>query len=87
MPTKCLILAAIFVLNGCVFSEPFVAPEIVAGGETTVTLSTGSLRDANAYAQRYCGKYGRRAVLTSSGKMSQRAITIYLYDCVPVHTR
>ncbi len=80
--SRCLILAVISVLNGCAFSEPFAAPEIVAGSETTVTLRTGNLRDADAYAQRYCAKYGRRAVLITRGKLSQRAITYHLYDCV-----
>ena len=84
---RCLILAAISVLNGCAFSEPFAAPEIVAGSEMTVTLRTGSLRDADAYAERYCAKYGRRAVLITRGKMSQRAVTFHLYDCVPLDAR
>ncbi len=84
---RCLVLAAISVLNGCAFSEPFAAPVVVAGGETTVTLRTGSLRDADAYARRYCVKHGRRAVLITRGKMSERAITYHLYDCVPVDVR
>ncbi len=79
---RCLILAAISVLNGCAFSEPFTAPEIVAGSEMSVTLRTGSLRNADAYAQRYCAEYGRRAVLTARGEMGQKAITYHLYDCV-----
>ncbi len=83
VPARCLILAAISVLNGCAFSEPFSAPEIVAGSETTVTLRTGNLRDANAYAQRHCAEYGRRAVLITRGKLSQRAVTYHLYECVP----
>ncbi len=87
MPTRCLILAAIFVLNGCAFAEPFTAPEIVAGSETTVTLRTGSLRDADATARRYCTEYGGRAVLITRGKLSQRAVTYHLYDCVPVEAR
>ena len=70
------------VLNGCAFSDPFTAPEIVWGSEMTVTLRTGSLRDADAYAQRYCAEYGRRAVLTTRGEMSQKAITYHLYECV-----
>ncbi len=87
LPARCLILAAIFVLNGCAFSEPFTAPEIVAGSETTVTLRTGHLRDADAYAQRHCARYGRRAVLTSRGKLSEKAITYHLYDCAPTNDR
>jgi len=79
---RCLILAAISVLSGCAFSEPFTAPEIVAGSEMTVTVRAGSLRDADASAQRYCAEYGRRAVLTTRGAMSQRAVTYHLYDCV-----
>ena len=82
VPARCLFLAAVSVLNGCVFSEPFTAPEIVVGSEMTVTLRTGSLRDADAYAQRYCAEYGRSAVLTARGEMSQKAITNHLYDCV-----
>ena len=69
------------------YSEPFAAPEVVAGGETTVTLKTGSLRGADAYAQRYCAKYGSHAVLISRGVMSQRAVTFHLYDCVPLDAR
>ena len=53
----------------------------------TVTLRTGSLRDADAYAERYCAKNGRRAVLVTRGKMSQKAITYHLYDCVPLDAR
>ena len=69
------------------YTEPFTAPEIVAGSEMTVTLRTGSLRGADAYAERYCAKYGRRAVLTSRGEMSQSAVTFHLYDCVPPDAR
>ncbi len=82
VPARCLFLAAISVLNGCAFSEPFTAPEIVWGSEMTVTLRTGSLRDADAYAQRYCAEYRRSAPLTARGEMSQQAITYHLYDCV-----
>ncbi len=82
MSARCLFLAAIIVLNGCAFAEPFTAPEVVAESEMTVTLRTGSLRDADAYAQRYCAEYGRRAVLTTRGEMSQKAITYHLYECV-----
>ncbi len=84
---RCLILAVISALNGCAFLEPFEAPEIVAGSETTVTLRTGSLRDANSYAQRYCARYGKHAILTSRGKMSERAVTFHLYECMPVEAR
>ena len=84
MPARWFLLAVIFVLNGCAFSEPFTAPEIVAGSETTVTLRTGSLRDADAYARRYCARYGSHAILTSRGGMSDNAITFHLYDCVQV---
>ncbi len=87
LSARCLVLAAILVLNGCAFSEPFTAPEIVAGSETTVTLRTGHLRDADAYAQRYCARYGRRAVLTSRGKLSDKAVTYHLYDCAPTNDR
>ena len=86
-PTRCVILMAIMVLNGCVFAEPFEEPEVVAGSETTVTLRTGNLRNADVFAKRYCDKYWRRAVLMSRGKLTEKAITYHVYDCVTANDR
>ncbi len=73
----------IAVLNGCVFTEPFTAPEVVAGSETTVTVRTGSLRSAGVTARRHCEKYGRRANPVSRAVLEQRAVTYYIFDCTP----
>ena len=86
MPARGFILAAIVVLNGCFFAEPFSGPEIVAGTSTTVTLKAGALRSADAVARRYCAEYGKQAVLTTQGQLSQEATAYYLYDCVPGDT-
>ncbi len=87
LPARSLILSALLVLNGCLFKEPFTAPEIVAGSETTVTLRSGHLRSADVFAQRHCGKYWRRAVLMSRSELSNRAIAYHVYNCVEINDR
>ena len=87
MRARRLLPLALFVLNGCMFSEPFTAPELVAGSETSVSVRSGHLRGADAFAQRYCAKYGRRAVVQSRGQMNQKAVTFHLYECVQVDAR
>ncbi len=77
-----VVLAAAVFLAGCGFVEPFEAPEVVAGGRNSVTLRTGSLRGAESAAQRHCAQYGKRAELNTYSKMKQRAVSLYLYDCV-----
>lgn len=52
-----------------------------------MTLVSGSLRAADSYAQRHCAKYKRRAVLTGRGQLSERAVTMHLYDCVEDNDR
>ena len=37
-------------------------PRVVAGDERTVTIETGPMGDVEAFAQDYCGKFGKRAV-------------------------
>ena len=77
-----LVLAAAVPLAGCGFVEPFEEPKVVAGGRNSVTLRTGSLRGAESAARRHCAQYGKRAQLNTSSKMKQRAVSLYLYDCV-----
>ncbi|MDJ0945346.1 MAG: hypothetical protein QNJ30_17900 [Kiloniellales bacterium] len=69
-------------LVGCGFIEPFEEPKVVAGGRKSVTLRAGSLRGAESYARRHCATYGRRAQLNTYSAMKQRAVTLYIYDCV-----
>ena len=45
-------LVLIAALGGCMIAEPFEKPEIVAGGESTVTIRTGSIRSAQTTAER-----------------------------------
>ena len=82
MITRCLRFALIALLSGCVFTEPFQSPEIVAGSETTVTVRTGSLRSARTTAGQHCGSYGKRAELTSRAILKERAVTYFAFDCV-----
>ncbi len=77
-----LVLAAAVPFTGCGFIEPFEAPEVVAGGRNSVTLRTGSLRGAESAARQHCAQYGKRAQLNTYSKMKQRAVSLYLYDCV-----
>ncbi len=82
LPAGMLVLASAAVLFGCGFVEPFEEPKVVAGGRNSVTLRTGSLRGAESAAQRHCAQYGKRAELNTYSKMKQRAVSLYLYDCV-----
>ena len=82
LPAGLLVLAAGVLLAGCGFIEPFEAPEVVAGSRNSVTLRTGSLRGADSAARRHCAQFGRRSQLNTYSKMKQRAVSLYLYDCV-----
>ncbi len=82
LPAGSLVLAAAVPFTGCGFIEPFEAPEVVAGGRNSVTLRTGSLRGAESAARQHCAQYGKRAQLNTYSKMKQRAVSLYLYDCV-----
>jgi len=77
---KFVLIAA---LTGCVFTEPFAGAEIVAASETTVTVRTGNFRDAQAAAERHCGKYGKRAKPIAQSELNERAVTYHAFDCVP----
>ena len=79
---KHLMLVLIAALGGCMIAEPFEKPEIVAGGESTVTIRTGSIRSAQTTAERHCRRFRKRAKLTDQAVLEKRAITYYTFDCV-----
>ena len=58
-------------------------PEILAGGENTVSIVAGPLSNVDALAQNYCRRYRKRAVLIGAGPLGPSTVKrLYAYDCV-----
>ena len=69
-----------FGLAGC---GGFVGPQVIAGGETTVSIRAGKWRSPITLASTYCDQYGRKAVEVSHGVIGyDEAFALYVYDCV-----
>ena len=69
-----------FGLGGC---GGLGSPEVIAGGETTVSIEGGKWRNPISLADSYCAQYGRKAVEVSHGSISYDELTVlYVYDCV-----
>ncbi len=61
----------------------FSSPEIIAGGETTVSIASGKFIDPTETAETFCSGQGREAVFQSRGVLSKSGMTdLYIYDCV-----
>ncbi len=58
-------------------------PEILAGGENTVSIVAGPLSNVDALAQNYCRRYRKRAVLVGARYLGPSTVKrLYAYDCV-----
>ena len=57
-------------------------PEIIGGGETTVSITAGPLANVSGMAERYCQGYGKRAVAKGHRRSSGTTLTnVFIYDC------
>jgi len=67
-------------LGGC---GGFDGPQVITGGETTVSIQTGKWRSPISVADSYCAQYGRKAVEVSHGNFGYNLNSaLYVYDCV-----
>ncbi len=74
--------AAAFALAAC--AKPMSKPEVIGGGDKTVTIQAGQWSNVDAVANRHCESYGRRAVLRGRTRLSGTEMSnLYNYDCVP----
>ncbi len=68
-----------FGLGGCGLG----GSEVIAGGETTVSITAGKWSNPISLADSHCAQYGRKAVEVSHGSISYDELTfLYVYDCV-----
>lgn len=74
--------AAAFALAAC--AKPMSKPEIIGGGDKTVTIQAGQWSNVDGAASKHCESYGRRAVLRGRTRLSGTEMSnLYTYDCVP----
>jgi hypothetical protein len=77
--------AAVLALVACA-PRPFSKPEIVAGGEKTVTIKAGQWSNTDTVANAYCEAYGKRAVARGRKRLNETDLTdLYVYDCISGH--
>ncbi len=73
---------AVWAVAGC-FKNPMSPPQLVAGGEETLTVQSGSWSGARTFAREYCSARGRKAVATGEVPISHdQFIKLYTFDCV-----
>ncbi len=65
-------------------AKPLSSPEVIGGGEQTVSIKAGQWSNVDGAANKHCAKYGKRAVARGRTRLSGTEITnLYIYDCVP----
>lgn len=75
--------ARILLLMGLAMAGCGVQPQLVAGSEDTVSFSAGPLANVNGYAQRYCRRYGKRAVFLGDRPLGPSTTKrLYGYNCI-----
>ena len=58
-------------------------PEIVGGGEYTVSIKAGGLANVRGLAQKHCQGYGKEAVALGDKSLGPNTTKrLYAYDCV-----
>jgi len=73
---------ALFAVAAC--AKPLSSPEVIGGGEQTVSIKAGQWSNVDAVANRHCANYGKRAIPKGRTRLSGTELTnIYIYDCVP----
>jgi hypothetical protein len=71
-------LLVVFALNACVGG-----PEVIGGGESTVSIAAGPLANVSGIARRYCQGYGKRAVALGDKPLGPSTTRrLYAYNCV-----
>ena len=74
------LLLGLLLLGAC--APGLGEPQVLAGGETTVSIEGGQWRGADRLADRHCGHYGRRAVARGHRRSSGKTLTnVFIYDC------
>ena len=64
-----------------------VGPEIVAGGESAVSIKAGPLANADRLADRHCRRYDKYAEFIGSQPLGpQSTKRLYAYNCVGVRS-
>ena len=80
-----VLLATLLALAACA-PKPFSKPEVIEGGDKTVSIKAGQWSNVDGVANRYCEGYGKRAVARGRTRVSGTDLTnLYIYDCVPDH--
>jgi len=73
-------LLALFLLGAC--APGLGQPRVLAGGDTTVSIEGGQWSNADGLANRYCGRFGKRAVPKGHRRSSGTTLTnVFIYDC------
>jgi hypothetical protein len=74
---------AVIICLGLAGCGGFVSPQVITGGETTVSIQAGKWRNPISEAISYCAQYGRKAVEVSHGIFGyNKNSVLYVYDCV-----
>ena len=73
--------ATLLALAAC--AKPLSSPEVIGGGDRTVSIKAGQWSNVDAVATKHCANYGRRAIARGRTRLSGTELTyIYIYDCV-----
>ena len=73
-----ILLLTVFTLSACVRG-----PEVIGGGEHTVSIMAGPLTNVSAIAGRYCQGYAKRAVAIGHKPLGPSTTRrLYAYNCV-----
>jgi len=68
----------VFTLGACA-----KGPEIVGGGENTVSIAAGPLVNVSGMANRHCRQYGKSAVYLGNKPLGPSTTRrLYAYNCV-----
>ena len=87
MPTKSarrawLLAAGLAAIAACT-PMPLARPQLIAGSETTVTLTSGQWVDAQNAANRYCAQFDREAIRRGRSTLDASNLTsMWIFDCV-----
>lgn len=75
-----LVVALFAALTAC---SSLNSPEIIASGETTVSIRAGHLRDARPLAERHCAQFGRTAKPVGERILNyDQTVVLHVFDCV-----
>lgn len=76
-------MLAVGLFAGLTACNSLSSPEIIAAGETTVSIRAGHLRDAHPLSQRHCAQYGRIAELVGERILNyDQTVVLHVFDCI-----